>query len=75
LLLRLPPHAPARGRDYRLTISGDKIYFAQSGQQTILIQQRGDGVSIDQIVLSAVKYATTSPGANKNDTTVLPKTQ
>lgn len=54
---------------------GPAIYFAQSGPQTIRIQQREDGVSIDQIVLSAVKYAATAPGTAKNDATILPRTQ
>jgi len=40
----------------------------------ILIQTREDGVSIDQIVLSAEKYVTARPGAAKNDTTVLVQT-
>jgi hypothetical protein len=39
--------------------------------QTIRIQQREDGVSIDQIVLSPSRYRTTSPGALKNDRTIL----
>jgi all-beta uncharacterized protein len=54
---------------------GPDIYFAQSGPQSIRIQQREDGVSIDQIVLSAVKYKTAAPGVNKNDTTIVPRTQ
>jgi hypothetical protein len=51
---------------------GPLVYFAVSGPQTIRIQQREDGVSIDQIVLSASKYLTAAPGASKNDGTVLP---
>ena len=50
------------------------IYFAASGTQTIRIQVREDGVSIDQIVLSAARYVNTSPGALKNDTTILTDT-
>jgi hypothetical protein len=42
---------------------GPNISFAQWGPQTIRIQVR---LALDQIVLSAVKYATTAPGANKN---------
>ena len=34
-----------------------------------------DGVSIDQIVLSAVQYRTARPGPATNDTTILPYTQ
>jgi hypothetical protein len=52
---------------------GAPVYFSGT-TQTIRIQQREDGVSIDQIVLSAVKYLTTRPGALKNDTTILPAT-
>ena len=44
------------------------------GPQTIVIQTREDGVSIDQVVLSAEKYLTTRPGTAKNDHTVLPAT-
>jgi hypothetical protein len=47
------------------------LYFAESGLQTIRIQTREDGISIDQIVLSSATYATQAPGASKNDTIVL----
>jgi hypothetical protein len=30
-------------------------------------------MAIDQIVLSAGRYLTTSPGAAKNDTTIVPR--
>jgi len=53
---------------------GLAIYFQNPGLQTDRIQVREDGVAVDQIVLSAVKYATTAPGANKNDSTIVPKT-
>jgi len=49
----------------------DPIYFATSGPQTIRVQVREDGLSLDQIVLSAGTYLTTAPGAAKNDTTIL----
>jgi hypothetical protein len=49
----------------------DSITFATSGTQTIRVQVREDGLSIDQIVLSAGTYQTTAPGAAKNDTTIL----
>ena len=48
------------------------IYFAKSGPQTVRIQQREDGVSWDQFVLSAGVYRGSSPGALKNDSTILP---
>jgi hypothetical protein len=45
-----------------------------AGPQVIVIQTREDGVSIDQVVLSAAKYLTTRPGTAKNDHTILPAT-
>jgi hypothetical protein len=51
---------------------GPSIRFAASGTHTIRVQQREDGVSIDQIVLSPVTYATRPPGAAKDDATRLP---
>ncbi|HWK11057.1 MAG TPA: PKD domain-containing protein, partial [Vicinamibacterales bacterium] len=47
------------------------VYFARSGPQTIRIQQREDGISWDQFLLSAGAYRSASPGALKNDTTIL----
>jgi hypothetical protein len=49
------------------------IYFAAPGPQTLRIQSREDGVSIDQIVISGSTYLTTAPGAAKNDTTRVAK--
>ncbi|HEX7773810.1 MAG TPA: metallophosphoesterase, partial [Pyrinomonadaceae bacterium] len=53
---------------------GPLIYFASSGPQTIRVQLREDGLSIDQIVLSPQTYLNNAPGATKNDATILPKT-
>jgi endonuclease/exonuclease/phosphatase family metal-dependent hydrolase len=50
---------------------GPLLYF-DGTPQTLRVQVREDGLSIDQIVLSPVTYATTAPGAGKNDTTILP---
>ena len=50
---------------------GSPMYFGTSGPQTIRIQVREDGLSLDQIVLSADTYAVTPPGATKSDTTVV----
>ena len=52
-------------------VAGTPVYFEQTGTQTIRIQTREDGLSIDQIVLSPSVYLTTSPGLLKNDTTIL----
>ena len=45
------------------------------GPQAIVIQTREDGVSIDQVVLSAERYLTQPPGPAKNDRTILPATR
>ena len=55
--------------------AGTPVVFASSGVHTIRIQQREDGISIDQIVLSAGQWASVSPGANRNDTTILPQSE
>ena len=54
---------------------GPLIYFASSGTQTIRVQLREDGLALDQIVLSPQKYLNNAPGAPKNDTTILAKSQ
>ena len=55
-------------------ILGPDIYFQSSGTQTIRIQVREDGFSIDQIVLSPGTYRFSSPGALKNDGVILSQT-
>jgi phosphatidylserine/phosphatidylglycerophosphate/cardiolipin synthase-like enzyme/regulation of enolase protein 1 (concanavalin A-like superfamily) len=52
-------------------VLGPEIYFATTGPQTIRIQNREDGLSIDQIVLSSSRYLTTPPGPTKDDTTIV----
>ena len=56
---------------YGVGVLGPAIYFAATGPQTIRIQQREDGLAIDQIVLSSSKFLTMAPGAPRNDTTIL----
>ena len=51
---------------------GQLVSFATTGTHTIRLQIREDGMSIDQIVLSAATYLTNSPGAAKNDIVILP---
>jgi hypothetical protein len=46
---------------------GDHVYFASAGR----IQNREDGLVIDQIVLSPGTYANAAPGALKDDTTMI----
>ena len=52
---------------------GPTISFSQSGPQRLRIQVREDGIGLDQVVLSAVKYLAVAPGATKADTTILPR--
>jgi hypothetical protein len=59
---------------YGVGVRGPEIRFAGSGTHTLRIQVREDGLGIDQVVLSAVKYLTAAPGALKNDATILPRT-
>jgi hypothetical protein len=56
---------------YGNNVPGQLIYFEETGQQTLRVQVREDGLSIDQIVLSHTVFASTSPGTLKNDTTIL----
>jgi hypothetical protein len=55
--------------------NGTLLRFPEGRVQRLRIQVREDGVSVDQIVLSAVKYRTTRPGAARNDATILPRPQ
>jgi hypothetical protein len=50
---------------------GPLVYFAADGRQTIRVQSREDGLSIDQIVLSPERYLAAAPGATKNDATIV----
>ena len=56
---------------YGTGVLGPLVYFAQSGPQTLRIQQREDGISIDQLVLSPARYLTAAPGATTNDATLV----
>ena len=55
-------------------VNGPRIYFATTGPQTLRIQTREDGLSIDQIILSPspASFLSASPGALKNDTRIYP---
>jgi hypothetical protein len=54
-------------------VLGPVVYFT-AGPQTLRIQGREDGISLDQIVLSPDRYLTTPPGPTKHDATVMSKT-
>ena len=56
---------------YGAGVLGPVLYFDTTGPQTIRIQVREDGFRFDQIVLSSQQYLTSSPGALKNDATIL----
>jgi hypothetical protein len=60
---------------YGTGVLGPEIYFAESGPQKIRIQTREDGLAIDQVVLSSQRFMNSSPGAPRNDTTILTDTQ
>lgn len=55
-------------------VLGPLVYFAADGPQTLRVQTREDGMSIDQIVLSSETFLTRAPGTGKNDSTMLPIT-
>ena len=52
-------------------VVGPMLYFDRTGPQTIRIQQREDGISIDQIVISPSRYLSMAPGLPKNDLTIV----
>jgi hypothetical protein len=56
---------------FGLGAMGAHLYFEATGLQTIRLQQREDGLSIDQIVISPSKYLLASPGAGKNDSVIV----
>jgi hypothetical protein len=59
-----------QSRSYFRADTGD-VYFAAGGTQTLRIQTREDGLNVDQIVLSPSKFVSSSPGALRNDTTLV----
>lgn len=56
-------------------VLGPVLYFATTGPQRIRLQTREDGLSFDQIVLSAGRFLNSAPGPEKFDATILPKSQ
>ena len=54
-------------------VLGPAVYFEASGPQTIRVQTREDGVSVDQILLSPEAYLHSAPGLPRADTTILPR--
>ena len=58
---------------YGAGVLGPLIYFDATGPQTMRIQTREDGLSIDQMLLISGPSRDISPGLTKNDTTIVPK--
>ena len=58
---------------YGAGVLGPAIYFEKTGPQTIRIQTREDGLSIDQIVLSPERWLMAGPGLPRNDATIVPR--
>ncbi len=58
---------------YGIAVMGAPVVFGHTGFQTIRIQPRDDGFMIDQIVLSPERFLTATPGALKNDATIVAK--
>ncbi len=56
-------------------VLGPALYFDTSGPQTLRIQTREDGLSIDQILLSPTLYLSNLPGILKNDAMIYAATQ
>ena len=52
-------------------VLGPQIFFSTSGEHTIRVQVREDGLSVDQIVLSRDLFLNSSPGLTKDDGTLL----
>jgi hypothetical protein len=50
---------------------GPPIYFNADGPQVLRVQQREDGVIVDQIVLSPATYILSPPGPRRSDITIL----
>ncbi|MGE0445037.1 MAG: putative Ig domain-containing protein [Vicinamibacterales bacterium] len=51
--------------------AGTHLVFPASGLQTLRIQPREDGLSIDQIVISPDRYLLVAPGSLKDDGTIV----
>ena len=55
-------------------VLGPLVYFNSTGTQTLRVQTREDGFSIDQIVLSPAQYVWSAPGSLMNDGVILSST-
>ena len=55
---------------YGQTVTGEDVWFATTGTQTLRLQQREDGIIIDQIVVSPTMFYSQRPGLPKGDSTI-----
>jgi hypothetical protein len=70
--------APIRGwgwNDTGWASMAAPVSFATPGLHRLRVQPREDGVLIDQIVLSPVRYFDAAPGAAVSDATIVPRSQ
>jgi len=61
-----------QNRGYWESDTGE-VWFGTSGQQTLRIQTREDGASIDQIILSPAQFLNSPPGPATGDQTIVRK--
>jgi phosphatidylserine/phosphatidylglycerophosphate/cardiolipin synthase-like enzyme len=54
-------------------VPSEPIVFTSPGPHTMRVQVREDGLSIDQVLFSPVKFFSTWPGNLKNDSTIYPR--
>jgi hypothetical protein len=54
--------------------AGPHVYFPTTGLHTLRVQQREDGATIDQIVISSDAYLTRAPGWRNDDATIVAAT-
>jgi Beta-propeller repeat len=59
---------------YGAGVLGPVVRLATTGRHTLRFQAREDGLSINQVVLSASQHATGAPGLTKDDALVVKKT-
>src|SRR5690606_16019700 len=54
-------------------VPSEPIVFTSPGPHTMRVQVREDGLSIDQVLFSPVKFFSTWPGSLKNDINIYPR--
>lgn len=59
---------------YGLNAFGPHLSFTRSGEHTLRVQTREDGLSIDQLILSPQAFRSVRPGSAKNDSNIYRRT-